>query len=159
MKILSDLATPRLGVRLRRFVFRSCFVLPLALTSCASGGGGTPRLLSPDGMAEPGWSIEDRQLNIATREVRSTESETLVWVRAKGSEKPHYHDRTDMTVFVVSGRVLMHIDQRAVDAKAGDVIDIPRGTLHWVENKSSDASVAFVVFSPSYDGRDHRLER
>lgn len=116
-------------------------------------------MVSADGVRAVQWTAEQLDLDIAIQTVRTTPHASFHWVRARGAEKPHIHERTDMTVFVVSGKVVMHIGELHVDAAPGDVIDVPMGTPHWVENVHSEASTAFVIFSPAFNPADRRFIR
>lgn len=102
------------------------------------------------------WSDEELAKDVAIRTVRQTEAASYHVVRLRTAEKPHVHDRSDLAVFVLSGRVNMHIGTRVVPARAGDVIDVPKGVPHWAENASTEPSLAYVVFAPAFDGKDRR---
>lgn len=73
------------------------------------------------------------------------------------AEKPHVHDRHDLMATVLSGKVRIHFKDRYEDLSKGDVAVIPKGTYHWAENKDSEQSEIFVVFTPGFDGKDRRF--
>jgi mannose-6-phosphate isomerase-like protein (cupin superfamily) len=127
----------------------------------ADGAEAMGRVISPSGVIERGdWTEEELKMELAIRHLRRTEQLSFHRVRALGAEKPHVHDRHDLTVFVLSGSVLVHLGDQTVRARAGDVIDIPKGVPHWVENENgAAASEAFNVFSPPFDGKDRRFLR
>ncbi len=125
--------------------------------ACSGADGAGPRAITADGVREVRWSDDDMVKPIALRTAWVTPLASAHWVRAIGAEQPHVHDRTDMLVFVVSGHVRMHLGSQTIDATRGDVIEVPRGTPHWVENVDPDASVAYVVFTPAFDGSDRRF--
>jgi mannose-6-phosphate isomerase-like protein (cupin superfamily) len=116
-----------------------------------------PRAITAGGIAPVEWSAEERSQDIALKTAWVTDEASAHWVRARGAEKPHVHERTDMLVFVVSGHVNMHIGNQSIEAARGDVIEVPRGTPHWVENVDPSGSVAYVVFTPAFDGTDRRF--
>ena len=60
----------------------------------------------------------------------------------------------DGTVFMFKGSGYLIMDKRRVDLSAGDVVYIPRGTVHYFVNTGRDPAVAFVVFAPPFDGKD-----
>lgn len=75
-------------------------------------------------------------------------------VQIRDREKPHLHQRHDGTVFMFKGSGYLIMDKVRIDLMAGDVVYIPRGTVHYFVNTGSDPAVAFVVFAPPFDGKD-----
>ena len=102
------------------------------------------------------WTEEEQGREVALRTLRVTREASFHLVRVRAAEKPHVHDAHDGTVFVLSGRFLVHFGERSVVVGPGDVIEIPRGVPHWAENISSEPSEAYVIFTPPYDGTDWR---
>jgi len=116
-----------------------------------------PKIVTPDGPLPPvTWSDEELAKDVALKTVRQTEGASYHVVRLLRAERPHAHDRSDLSVFVLSGAVNMHIAGRIVPLAAGDVVEVPKGVPHWAENASSGASMAYVVFVPAFDGKDRR---
>jgi len=37
----------------------------------------------------------------------------------------------------------------------GDIVHIPRGAPHYFVNTAAEPTVAFVIFSPPFDGKDN----
>jgi len=141
-----------------RFPFISLLgaVLILTVSSCASKSNW--QFISPE--AELGilvWREEERLSDIAKRTVTINEGASHHLIRLQGAEEPHVHDTHDLTVFMLAGKVAVRFGDRTVIARKGDVIDVPRGTLHWAENLSSGASEVYAVFSPPFDGEDYRV--
>ena len=75
-------------------------------------------------------------------------------VQIRDREKPHMHRIHDGTVVVVKGRGYLMMDNRRIDLSAGDIVYIPRGAVHYFVNTTGEPAVAFVVFSPPFDGKD-----
>jgi len=76
-------------------------------------------------------------------------------VQIRDREKPHVHKIHDGTVMVVKGRGYLMMDNRRIDLSAGDIVYIPRGAVHYFVNTAAEPAVAFVVFSPPFDGKDN----
>ncbi len=112
--------------------------------------------MTPSGLEQITWTREDRQKEIAVQHLRKTDSASHHLVRLKGAEQPHVHEHSDLTVTVLSGKVRMHLDKHVIEVKAGQVIDIPRGTMHYAENLAPSASEAYTVFSPPLQKDDNR---
>ncbi len=58
---------------------------------------------------------------------------------------PHRHDCSE-AVYVLEGTVRYHIGESSVDARAGDLLFFPKGTLEWIENPSDKPSKALVIY-------------
>ncbi len=103
------------------------------------------------------WSAEELTQAVAVKNLSKTKEASFHFVRLKGAESPHIHDRHDLTVFTFSGTSVLHFKDRTVSLKPGDLINIPRGVWHWAENIGQDATLAYAVFTPPYDGKDRRV--
>ena len=75
-------------------------------------------------------------------------------VQVRDREKPHVHKIHDGTVVMVKGGGYLMMENRRIDLSAGDIVYIPRGAVHYFVNTASEPTVAFVVFSPPFDGKD-----
>jgi len=75
-------------------------------------------------------------------------------VQVRDREKPHLHKIHDGTVVMVKGGGYLTMENRRLDLSAGDIVYIPRGAVHYFVNTASEPTVAFVVFSPPFDGKD-----
>lgn len=94
----------------------------------------------------------DRDVALFDLGATSWVSHHLAVVRT--AETPHYHRFHDMTVVVLRGRGMLHVDGRIVPMKVGDVAHVHRGAPHMFVNESREPAAALVVFSPAFDGRD-----
>ena len=126
------------------------------LCGCQQSG---PTIYLSDGnvLKEADWPTWDRAKAVAVRPLWKDRASSHALVRLAGSEKPHVHDAHDLTVFVLKGRVRMHLGDRSVELKPGDVVQVPHGLPHWAENLGPGAGEAYVIFSPFYEGQDKRL--
>ena len=131
--------------------------LAVLMTSCVgSRPGGV--LISPiKGIWKPQWSEADLSRNIVVRKLRVTPETSHHIIRIINTEKPHVHKYHDLTVFIFKGRAIIHLNKKNFIAKAGDIIEIPRGTIHWAENLDRHGSQVYAIFNPPYDGKDHHL--
>lgn len=127
------------------------------VSACRSQAG---HIVAGDGsLAAVSWSEEERAREIALKTLRTTNEASYHLVRLRGAEKLHVHDTHDVTVFLLSGSVSLTVAGRTVELRKGDVVEIPRGTAHQAVNLAPDASLAYAVFTPPYDGQDHRAVR
>ena len=81
-----------------------------------------------------------------------TRSASLVQIRQKLSL--HYHILSEETVYIIKGRGIMTVGKEIRPIQPGDIIAIPRGVAHGVENRSPEPLVALSVMSPPFDGKD-----
>lgn len=128
------------------------------LAACAGSPEPRAAILAPSGLTERmDWTADEAARDVAIRTLGKTDAASSHAVRLLGAEKPHVHDRSDLFVFVLRGRVRMHLGDRVLDVFPGDAVEIPRGVVHWAENTARGASEAYVVFAPPFDGKDRRL--
>lgn len=136
---------------------RSLLVCSLLALACGATQPHAGLVDASGRQTPPTWSAAERAQDIAIKSAGQSESTSFHWVLARGSEKPHVHDRSDLTVVVLTGSVRAHLGDRVVEAGPGDVIRIARGTPHWVENVGPEASESLALFSPPFDGKDRRF--
>jgi quercetin dioxygenase-like cupin family protein len=75
-------------------------------------------------------------------------------VQIRDREAPHVHKVHDLTVVVLKGSGTLWLNQKAVDLVKGDILFLPRDTVHYFINTAREPSVALAVFSPAFDGKD-----
>lgn len=126
-------------------------VLAAVLTACTS----SPRQFATTGERLPvAWTAEDLAQPIAVRPLSATAESSRVAIRLAASEKPHTHNEHDLIALVVSGSVRMHLGDQVFEMRPGDVVEVPRGVVHWAQPLDGVAE-AYVIFTPPYDGTDH----
>ncbi len=76
-------------------------------------------------------------------------------VQIRDREAPHVHTAHDGTVMVISGRGHLMLSDKRIQLSAGDIVYIPRGAVHYYVNDGLEPTIAFVVFSPPFDGQDN----
>lgn len=104
------------------------------------------------------WTTEERIRDVATRSIRVTRNASYHLICLNTSQQPHVHDQHDLVMTMLSGAAKLHLNMKTYDLAPGDVVQIPRGTLHWVENMGGKTPAeAFAVFSPPYHSKDIRL--
>lgn len=143
------------GRRYRRIAPALPGMLLMALAACQ-----TPphsRLVYPDGVRSfSDWSVEELDRDIAVKQLHRNDATSTHLIRLNGSETPHYHDRHELSVTLLTGTAVMHFRGHDIPLRAGDTVFIPRGVYHWAENAGVEASIVHAVFSPGFDGRDRR---
>ncbi|MCR4302319.1 MAG: cupin domain-containing protein [Sulfuricaulis sp.] len=78
-------------------------------------------------------------------------------VQVRNREPLHYHNDSDISVWLLRGRGLIHMGNEVIVINAGDMLHIPRGVIHAYVNQGKEAGVALVVFSPPPSPKDRVL--
>ena len=136
-------------------------LLGIALTLCGCATS-SHQLLTWDGDKISNQELTEvlRQNPLAPKQniritlLRQTERASVHVVQVRTAEIPHVHQTHDLSVFVVRGYGTMVMGTETKTVRAGDVIQVPAGVRHYFTNQSLTPSVAVVVFSPAFDGKD-----
>lgn len=88
-----------------------------------------------------------------TEVLRGEETSVNVWQIA-GEMPPHLHREHEEVIVVRSGRVRARIGERNVDLGPGDVVSIPKGTVHAAHAVGDEPCAGISVFAPAFDGED-----
>ena len=95
---------------------------------------------------------EGQNIRVATLGKSRSISHHVVQIRDR--EVPHVHKKHDLTVVVLIGKGYLKLGKDRVELVKGDVLFIPRGTVHYFVNTFPFVSVALAAFSPPFDGKD-----
>jgi mannose-6-phosphate isomerase-like protein (cupin superfamily) len=134
------------------------FLLCLVTLSCAS----TPRFYF---QYENQFSQFDLDRILAENPLAATENIKVTTlgqaqqvshhiVQVRDRELPHIHKEHDVTVVMLRGQGYLMLDRRRIDLAPADVLFIPRSLVHYFVNTFHEPTVAFVVYSPPFDGKD-----
>ncbi len=69
--------------------------------------------------------------------------------------RPHVHEAAEEIFFLLSGQVTFHTEEAGFQASAGDLIHVPRGTMHHFVVDSDDATY-LAFYAPGGDERGLR---
>jgi quercetin dioxygenase-like cupin family protein len=96
---------------------------------------------------------------IRNDEIGRTPAASHHLVQIATAETPHRHRAHDLTVTLLLGEGVLHVEERTVPMRAGDVAVVARGVPHWFVRTGDRAAVTFVVFTPPLDAPDtHPVE-
>ena len=134
-------------------------LLSFGLCGCAS----IPlQVVSPDGKAvttielHP-W-LREHPLSagqtIRVDELGRSDSASFHIVQIRTKEPPHVHRTHDLVAVVKQGHGTLFLGSQQLHLEPGSLVNIPHGVVHAFVNESRDPAVAFVVFSPPFDGTD-----
>lgn len=65
--------------------------------------------------------------------------------------------RTDEVYYILSGRGVMYVDDESAGVEAGDAIDIPPGSVQWIENTSDRALEFLCIVDPAWRAEDEEM--
>ena len=129
----------------------------VALALVAGCGDAHLRLITPESIQpEVEWTVQERADPFARRLVHTEAGSSTHVLLLRKVEASHVHDTHDRTLIVASGAGWARLGARNFRYGPGDVITIPRGSTHALENTADEGSQFYEIFAPAYDGRDWR---
>lgn len=75
----------------------------------------------------------------------------------KNEVKPHKHQFHSEHVFIIEGEGLMNLGDKKFKIKKGDLIFIPKNSVHSVKTTSKQALKIVSIQAPIFDGKDRIL--
>ena len=107
-------------------------------------------IFRPNGTAPAVWGPGDLYNLLATgEETNNAFFQFEAIVPPGGGPPPHIHSREDESFYVVSGGLEILVGDSTYQAKAGDFVFIPRGTVHRFKNVGGTTAVQLVTFVPA----------
>jgi len=85
-------------------------------------------------------------------------SQTVNLVRLREPMRPHRHLQSEETVYLVSGQGTLHLEHSDRELKAGDLVVVPRNTLHGYTPTGDEPTVVLSVFTPQFQDGDRVFE-
>lgn len=92
--------------------------------------------------------------NIYVRPLGSDSLSTANIIFIKKELKPHHHAIHSEQAFILEGTAEMQLGDKYFTVKKGDVIFIPKGTVHGVKTTSTIPLKVLAIQSPYSDGKD-----
>jgi quercetin dioxygenase-like cupin family protein len=110
----------------------------------------TKPIFRPTGSAPAVWGPGDLYSFLATgKETNNAFFQFEAIVPQGGGPPPHVHSREDESFYIVSGSLQILLGDKTYQAKRGDFVYIPRGTVHQFKNVGGDSAVQLVTFVPA----------
>jgi mannose-6-phosphate isomerase-like protein (cupin superfamily) len=69
----------------------------------------------------------------------------------------HYHKISDELYYIHKGQGRMRINDTYTVVNAGDVVTIPRSSVHGLVNSGQDDMIIFIITSPPFDPKNDRF--
>jgi mannose-6-phosphate isomerase-like protein (cupin superfamily) len=110
----------------------------------------TKPVFMPTGTAPAVWGPGDLYSLLATgKETNNAFFQFEAIVPEGSGPPPHVHSREDESFYIVSGRLEILLGDKIYQAKRGDFVYIPRGTIHRFKNVGRETAVQLVTFVPA----------
>ena len=100
--------------------------------------------------------VKDRSIT----QVKHLASDSLCstfFIVIPGEVKSHYHAHHTENVIIAEGKGLMKLGNKEFKIRKGDLIVIPKGTVHSVRSTGKKALKVISIQSPYFDGKDRVL--
>lgn len=96
--------------------------------------------------------------NIIVKRLGSDSLSTANIIFIKKELKPHHHATHSEQAYILEGTAEMQLGDKHFTVKKGDIIFIPKGTIHAVKTTSTIPLKVLAVQSPYSDGTDRVLD-
>lgn len=122
-----------------------------AATDQAPAGAGTGKAFyRPAGTGHAVWGPGDLYTFLATgAETNGAYFQFEALVPKGGGPPPHIHSREDESFYLAEGTLEMRLGDSMYTARAGDFVNVPRGTVHRFINVGSGTAKMIVTFVPA----------
>lgn len=110
----------------------------------------TKPVFKPSGTAPAVWGPGDLYTLLVTgEETNNAFFQFEAVVPQGGGPPPHVHSTEDESFYVVSGSLEILLGDKTYQARRGDFVYIPRGTVHRFKNVGGDTAMQLVTFVPA----------
>jgi mannose-6-phosphate isomerase-like protein (cupin superfamily) len=92
--------------------------------------------------------------NIYNKPAFSDSSASSFCIVIKQAVKAHYHQKHTEHVLVLEGEGMMRLGDKNFKIKKGDLVFIPRNTVHSVKSTGAVPLKVYSIQSPFFDGKD-----
>lgn len=92
--------------------------------------------------------------NIFNRSLFSDSLASSFCIIIKNEVKPHKHQYHSEHVYVIDGEAQMRLGEKTFKIKKGDLVFIPKNTVHAVKTTSKQPLKVISIQAPLFDGKD-----
>lgn len=101
--------------------------------------------------------VHNPELKIGTGKVFQSD-EMSFYIAQVSSEIPaHYHNISDETYFVYKGQGTMRLNDEYRDVSEGDIVQIPKGSIHGMKKTGTEDVIIFFISAPAFDPENDRF--
>lgn len=74
-----------------------------------------------------------------------------------GQASARHRLKTDEVYYILAGKGIMHVDGDSAPVGLGDVVEIPPGSVQWIENTSSYDLAFLCIVDPAWCAEDEEI--
>lgn len=134
-------------------VRRAAGGLALALAACVAPPG---QVVIEEDLPER--AVNDGPAPVTVVGLHASAEQTVNLLRIDRAVPAHRHLHSQETVYVISGQGVLELEGGTRDLEAGDLVVVPRNTLHGFTPTGGPA-VVLSIFTPPFQEGDRLLER
>ncbi|UCC44379.1 MAG: cupin domain-containing protein [Candidatus Zixiibacteriota bacterium] len=99
-----------------------------------------------------------RELLHPDRDYPFTAGYSLAHATLPGKQSSRRHRLTsDEVYYILSGTGVMHVDEESAEVAAGDAVDIPPGSIQWIENTGQEDLAFLCIVFPAWRTEDETV--
>lgn len=102
----------------------------------------------------PSLHEELSEQNIKLTPLFSDTNSSSYYIVIRDLVKPHYHASHTETIYIESGTATLRLNDKFIEIKAGDCINIPPNTIHSVRVTSKEKLKVLSIQAPQFFGKD-----
>lgn len=125
------------------------YLIAFIFIVCVAVGTSAQNLWNTDTISAPP-NLE----NIYVKKLGSDSLSTANLIFIKKELKPHHHAAHSEQAYILDGTAEMQLGDKYFTVKKGDIIFIPKGTIHAVKTTSTTPLKVLAIQSPFSDGTD-----
>lgn len=101
--------------------------------------------------------VPNPELKIGTSKVFQSEEMSFYVARATSEIPAHYHKLSDETYYVYKGQGTMRLNDEYREVSEGDIVFIPKGSIHGMKNTGTEEIIIFFISAPAFDPENDRF--
>ena len=74
-----------------------------------------------------------------------------------GKRSAKHRLESDELYYIISGKGNMHIDGEEAEVSSGDAVEIPPGSVQWLENNTAEAVEFLCIVDPAWQPEDEEI--
>jgi mannose-6-phosphate isomerase-like protein (cupin superfamily) len=132
-------------------------VMGMTLLSSCGGNSARSQIIMPGiDKRTIEWNEKEVQQIYSFKTLHSAAGTSTHALRLAGRSESRVHDHHDLIMVVLAGSADVRLAGKWHSASAGDIIEIPRGSIYQIDRLGSTPLECYVQYYPPYDGKDVR---
>ncbi len=102
----------------------------------------------------PGIKMRHHTEAVQSEPLFGDSSVTSNFLLIRSEVRPHYHVAHSEHIYIVEGTAQMLLGHQVIHVRSGDLIFVPKGTVHAVRVTGKEPLKVISIHSPAFDGTD-----